>query len=527
MPIARLSPPLRASLSRGASHSTVWTRSRAEVGRLGVAALSIVLLCGACGDAGGAEGTVDTGGGDADAGSVDDASTAPDGSEADADSSDTDVTEHNADAPEVDAEGDAVSADAGEDVDAGDDADLDGSDAAFDAVSDAETDAETDAAADAGLDAESDVALDADTSVGPPSVVRGRFESNGPVRTCGGVATSNGPDGHLIRVTMDLCGDDIEALAATIVANLDHLAETDRRGLLVIAQGTNLPSSWLAECDTWTLDDPNFSGDLCLPWDAAYQSRLESALVDVIGPAVEGHPALRGAYFTTTTMTNGVEMHFRVAREGFTAYPGDAVFQQSYFDQMDVWQRAFDVPILFEAGHCIWLATPVTPDAPLDCDTPRALYEHTRDTWGVEQVGIALWNCAERFVADPDERESSAVTALLEQAGEDGASIGCQTVGSFTNGACRFTDADVADYGSTAGRDRDRCAPSDTFDPEAACVDTMSWFAGLLNLSDHSPVVRGTWSENWSADLAPAGVYSASAACAAAIDRFAADAPAD
>lgn len=352
-------------------------------------------------------------------------------------------------------------------------------------------------------------------------VIRGRFESAGPIRGCDQVVSWSAPDGVLLRPSFSTCGDDMAALAHTIVANLDAVEVRGARALLVIGQGVNLPASWLAECETYTLEDPTFSGQICVPWDPRYQERLRAALVDVIGPAVRGHPALAGVYFTITTMTNGSELHFRVARSSFTPDPGDEVFRGAYLDVMDLFQEAFETPILFEAGHCIFHDPPGGAVEPVDCDTPLALYRHARDTYGTEKVGIALWNCAERFWAT-ETPEGLGVRSLIEEASRDEVSIGCQTVGSFTDGACRFTNAAVGDYGEPGDPgSRDMCPASASFDPEGACVDTMEWFTGTSRQSPTSVQVRGTWAENWSREFDSDGVYETSPACRAAIDRLA------
>lgn len=400
----------------------------------------------------------------------------------------------------------------------------DGADDAQDAsVRDADAPPVDDAAiaGDAGhADAGSVDAGSVDAGPGTPSdVIRGRFESTAAVRECGGLARWESPDGPLLKFTMNVCGDDMSALADTLVANLDAVADRGQRALIVLNQGPNLPDAWLARCETYSLVTGRFSGDLCLPWDASYLDDLRSALVDVIGPRVRGHAALEAVYFTTTTMTNGAEMHFRVDRSEFP-YPGDAVFQGAYRQVMDIHQQAFDVPIVFEAGHCIWSGS--SPD----CATPLDLYRYTRDTYGLRQTGVAIWNCAERFWAGTGTgAETFGALALLEEATADGASIGCQTVGNFTQQACRFSDADVGDYGtatpgmSTMGPPP--CVEDGTLDPEGACVDTMRWFAGVEARAEPTLRIRGTWGENWSTEFSPSGVYETSAACRAAIDLLA------
>lgn len=354
------------------------------------------------------------------------------------------------------------------------------------------------------------------SDVGPTTrQIRGRFESAGPVRQCHQVVSWSAPDGLLLRPVMNTCGDDMQALAATILANLDAAKAKGQRALLVIGQGINLPASWLGRCQTFKIEDPRFTGDICLPWDASYQADLRAALVDTIGPAIDGHEALAGVYFTITTMTNGSEMHFRVPKASFP-YPGDAVFRGAYDAVMDIYQEAFSVPIVFEAGHCLFSDS-------VDCETPAHLYRYARDTYGKENTGIALWNCAERFwAADGAGEETFGVKELIEEASRDGVSIGCQTVGSFTNGACRFTDPDVAEYGARGNEMGDNCPTDDpNFDPEAACIDTLNWFTGTSTKNATSAAVRGTWGEIWSVDVNSDGIYRTSAACAAAIDQLA------
>lgn len=350
-------------------------------------------------------------------------------------------------------------------------------------------------------------------------VIRGRFESATPVRECGEVVSWNAPDGLLLRPQFDLCGDDMAALAQTIVSNLDAADAKGAKAMLVIGQGGGVPASWTSECESFDMDSGTFSSTICLPWDESYQQKVRSAFTDHIGPAVKGHPALKGVYFTISTMTNGSELHFRVPKGEFP-YPGDEAFQGAYFDMMDIHQEAFDVPIVFEAGHCIF-DLPGALDEDVDCQTPIALYRHARQKYGVEKIGIALWNCAERFWVNA-QAEGHGVRELLEEATRDGASIGCQTVGSFTNGACRFSNDEVADYGyrpSGPGQGDD-CPESSSFDPEAACVDTMNWFTGRSRLNEGGVVIKGTWAENWSKDFAANGIYNTSTACKEAIDSL-------
>lgn len=368
-------------------------------------------------------------------------------------------------------------------------------------------------AVDMGADA--GVEVDAGpTDAGAPNVIRGRLESAGPVRSCGQLVNWAGPDGFLLRPQMNVCGDDMSALAATITDNLDAAQARNGQVMLVIGQGLNLPTSWLAGCETFSLNSGPFVGTSCVPWDASYQASLRAALVDVIGPAVRGHPALSGVYFTTTTMTNGSEMHFRADRDVFANYPGDASFSAAYQAVMDIYQAAFDVPIVFEAGHCPFQTSP-------DCDVPMDLYTHSVTTYGPSQVGVAMWNCAERFFVSAQSPEYEA-RPLLERAAADGVSVGCQTVGAFEQ-ACRFSSSETRDYGGNPmGGGPNACPGSTTSDMEAACVDTMDWLAGTARQNPASLVPGGTWLELWSRDLAEGGIYTTSSTCRAAVDRFAA-----
>ena len=373
-------------------------------------------------------------------------------------------------------------------------------------------------AGDASDASAADVASDSDAAVAP-HVIRGRFESGGPIHVCGQVVDWSAPDGPLLRARLDVCGDDMSALAATLAANLDAVAARGGRALLALGQGPFLPAGWLATCETYALSSGSFVGSLCVPWDPDYRTRLRSALVDTLGPAIGDHPALAGVYFTISTMTNGFEMHFRVPRSGLPTYPGDAAFRAAYREVFDAFATAFPVPIVFEGGHCLWLDPPGGAVEPVDCATPLDLYAYARDTYGKDRVGVAVWDCAERFWATPDAPEAGT-RALLEQVALDGVSFGCQTVSSFTEGACHFTDPAVGDYG-TAGSGPGACPASASFAPEAACVDTLGWFAGVAQAAEAGIVVQGTWAEIWTRDLAPSGVYQTSAACRAAIDRFA------
>lgn len=376
-------------------------------------------------------------------------------------------------------------------------------------------------AEDAGVvDAEAE---DAGVSRGP---LRGRFTSSTPIRRCDEVSISPHIDGQLVRTQMDICGDDMAALARTLRANLDALEE-GKRAILVINQGPSLPTSIVEGCQSFPVEFALGGGeptteDFCVPWDERYQADLRAALQDEIAPMVDGHPALVGVYFAISTMTNGVEMHMRIPRADLPAEPNEGAFTQAYLDVMDIYQEAFSVPILFEAGHCIF---DVRGAEGVDCETPLALYRHTRDTYGVGNVGVALWNCAERFWVQEDSQERHVLPLLLE-ATADGVGMGCQTVGNFTRDACRFSDTDVGDFGtSTGGLGGGNCdADAPSFDPEGACVSTMRWFAGELQSSEASPRIVGTWTENWNQDVQETtGIYYTSDACRAAIDHFAAE----
>lgn len=354
-----------------------------------------------------------------------------------------------------------------------------------------------------------------DGGVGPaPSPLRGRFESARPMRICDDIVPWRAPDGLLLRPTFDTCGGDDAALARSILANLDDARSKGGRVLLIIAQGPFLPSSWTDACETFELSTPRFSGTSCLPWDPTYQARLRRALVDVIGPVVRGHPALAGVYFTISTMTNGSEMHFRASRSTLPNYPGDAALRVAYRQVMDTYQEAFEVPILFEGGHCLF------DNADADCETPRDLYRYARDTYGLGHLGVALWNCAERFFTT-ERSPDFASRPLIEELVQDGASLGCQTVGNFTDGACHFTDDEIADYGTPPSGVGAACPASPTYDSEAACEDTLRWFVGRSARNPNSVASLGTWGEIWSQDFSPGGVYNSSAACRDAIDLLA------
>ena len=342
--------------------------------------------------------------------------------------------------------------------------------------------------------------------------IRGRFESAGPVQTCGSVVSWTSPDGFLLRPRMNVCGDDANALGDTILANLNAAAEKGSRVMLVISQGIELPASWLDECESFAIESGRFTGKTCAPWDSKYQGLLREALVETIGPKVKGHEALAGVYFTISSMTNGAEMHLRIDRESIANYPGDDVMRRAYIDVMGIFQEAFEVPVVFEAGHCLWMNNE-------DCQTPLELYKATREKYGVESTGVAMWNCSERFFVSDKSPEFGA-REIFEIASADGASIGCQTVGAFEQ-ACRFTSEETANYGtSPSGPGSSDCPDSTAADVEAACVDTVNWFIGKESKNEKSPVINGTWGEFWSRDLQRSGAYQQSSKCKATIDML-------
>ena len=109
------------------------------------------------------------------------------------------------------------------------------------------------------------------------------------------------------------------------------------------------------------------------------------------------------------------------------------------------------------------------------------------------------------------------IRPLLEEVTTDGASIGCQTVGNFTEQPCRFSDPAVDDYGTAEGIGRNlTCTPAGPDDAERACVDTLNWFTGTSSRSATSVQLQGTWLEGWTADVRSTGVLSTNADCAAA-----------
>ena len=130
-------------------------------------------------------------------------------------------------------------------------------------------------------------------------------------------------------------------------------------------------------------------------------------------------------------------------------------------------------------------------------------------------------------IASPERRgrgpgQAGQVAGLAaEEAVADGVSFGCQTVGNFTEGACHFTDPAVGDYGDPVQMPGGDCPPGPNFDAEAACVDTMRWFAGEGGQAETSLAVQGTWAELWSLDVGAAGVYRTSEACREAVDLLA------
>ncbi len=360
-----------------------------------------------------------------------------------------------------------------------------------------EPDAEGNADTGNGSDADAD---DTGEVVEHPKV-RGRLESNGSMR-CGQLTSWNAPDGVLLRAPLNQCGEDLQALADTFKMNLDEVQARGQTAIIAFHQGLELPPSWLEECETHHIDDGRFSGDTCLPWDSTYLTNLQEAL-EFLSVEFGDHPAISAVYFTISTMTNGAEFHWRTDKADYP-YPGDEVFYGAYFDVMDLFHANFDHPIVFEAGHCVWKDEP-------DCQLPLELYRYSKTNYGVSGSAISMWNCAERFWAGEVSADYD-LGALLQEASDDGASIGCQTVGSFSNGACRFTSDDVGNYGTTVGREGDNCVQGDDFDPEQACVDTLSWLLGE-GQNETSPTLTGSWVEGWSADYRDGGVFAASEAC--------------
>jgi hypothetical protein len=318
---------------------------------------------------------------------------------------------------------------------------------------------------------------------------------------------------------MNGCDNDTDGVLDTIQGELDAAEVAGQKVLVALMQGINLPEDWLDECETFLLSDGRFEGDSCLPWDTKYQQRIAS-FYSSFGERFDNHSALAAVYFTHPMMTNGAEWHFRMDYDEFVAevdYPGDDGVLAALNTLFDLHADPLpNTPIVFEAGHTAFMT-----GSKARWNTAEVVYEHALAKVGADRLGIAAWNCAERQLsATGGEHE---MQPLFLQAGEDGVSVGCQTIGNFQETPCRFTDTTQGlVYGTiNPGVGNSDCA--DGVDVSLtnyiACNETLHWFAGLATHASEGSGSRpfaGTWVESWTLD-----VKWDNAVCQAAIDLLA------
>ena len=313
----------------------------------------------------------------------------------------------------------------------------------------------------------------------------GIYESGGPLRNPNEIITGqtvgiDGQDGILLRVAWNLCGDDIDCLIDTIIANLDDAYAQGFQVALAVSDGHNIPSSIKSACNLFT--EGTFRGEpisFCLPWDEAYLSAKHDFLSQ-LGEAIDDHPALASIYFTGACSTNGFEGHCRVDENAFVeaGYTSE-ILAEVYVDVMNGYLSAFPTtPIVFEV-HTLFD----------DAYVWQTVWDNVRDS---EQVGVAAWWCSERLSVDG--RDTEPVWSIVQDAASHTFAV-CQTVGNFSEQPFRFSSIPLGlDYGEESN--------PDTWNSDLAFNQTFDWIEGIaVHAEQDQTIIPFSVVEVWTRDL--------------------------
>ncbi|HAU91245.1 MAG TPA: hypothetical protein DCW59_02700 [Alteromonas sp.] len=232
--------------------------------------------------------------------------------------------------------------------------------------------------------------------------------------------------GSLVRVSWKAINPSEGVFDFTPLENeLAAAAELDASISLAILDSKEMPQYVMDQCETFDYTFRGEAATTCLPWDSYYQ-QFKAELVSRLGAQFDSHPNLRGVYMSYAAMSNGIEMHWRVDENEFTAagYTPDRL-EQSYNDVMDMYAEAFaTTPILMEI-HTVFDESHLAENA----------FNHCYDTLG-SRCGVAIWWCASRMATDPRQAEYP-VYHVAQQATELSFAV-CQTIGNFSTQPDRF-----------------------------------------------------------------------------------------
>src|SRR3990167_2679596 len=329
----------------------------------------------------------------------------------------------------------------------------------------------------------------------------GVYESGGPLQLnqdfFANYQPVAGQEGVLIRVDWNLCGTSAqtECLLDKIEETLNGAAARNLKVALAVSDGNRIPEEVKSSCAR--LVPFTFKANpasVCQPWDSQNHA-AKQALVQALGQRFDQHPALAHVYFTGSCTTNGFEGHCRVDESQFYAaaqpwQPAHTLqeFVDAYLAILDAYRYAFTVtPITLEL-HSIFEQTEVW----------EALWNSAQ---GSGQVGIATWWCAERLSLEG--QDTVPVWPLVQEAAQTTYTI-CQTLGSFTGQAYRFSSADGTPflYGAVSeGAWNALPASAKTQASQPAFTETQDWAAGLAAHGGQASAIIPYRSEEHTSEL--------------------------
>lgn len=330
----------------------------------------------------------------------------------------------------------------------------------------------------------------------------GVYESGGPLQLnrdfFANYQPVAGQDGVLIRVDWNLCGTSAQTdcLLDKIEETLNGASNRNLKVALAVSDGNRIPDDVKSGCARlvpFTFEGK--SASLCQPWDAHYLA-AKLTLIQALGQRFDQHPALAHVYFTGSCTTNGFEGHCRVDESQFYAaaqpwQPAHTLqeFVDAYLDILDAYRDAFTAtPITLEL-HSIFDQT----------DVWEALWSSAQ---GSGQVGIATWWCSERLSLEG--QDTVPAWALVQEAAQTTYTI-CQTLGSFTGQAYRFSSSDGTPflYGAVSESAWNALpAAAKTQASQQAFTETLDWAAGLATHGGQAaPIIPYHAAEIWWEDM--------------------------
>ena len=263
----------------------------------------------------------------------------------------------------------------------------------------------------------------------------GIYHSASPISSSNAVTvineqyTQNGfVSGTLLRVAWEDIHLEEETFDFTLIdAEFEAAAEQINDISLVIYDSKTTPAFILDRCETFEFIDREGINQLtCLPWDLEYL-RLKQQLLTALGQKYDHSEFLKAIYMSYSAMTNGIEMHWRVSEDEFTAagYTQERLID-AYNSVMDLYIEAFPNTAIIMEIHNVFFS-PFLAEAGFD---------HCYGRIG-NRCGVAMWWCAERITNESE----SDVWPIAQLASELSFSV-CQTVASYTLEPDKFDNGD-------------------------------------------------------------------------------------